>query len=821
MSSKSRFIPAPATAFEGVDGPAWNEMLDRQGGLRPVWQGLSAKIHRWTAEERAAVSTSAGRMLEDLGTTFNVYSDVSGTAQPYEIDPIPLLISPEEWERVSGALGQRTKLLEAVLADIYGPQNLLKEGLVPPDLVHANPAFIHGLANIQPPGDKHLLTTGCDLIRAPNGIWTVLCDHAGSPGGLGQALENRSVTSNILTEEFDQARIAPLKSFFETCRTSLQSLSSNCFEVPSIVFLTPGFRHPSYFEHVYMARLLGFPIVEPADLTVRERRVFLKTLSGLRKIDGIVCRQQDNLLDPLEFWNVGGGGVPGLIEAWRTGNVSITNAPGSSFASTTALMPFLPAISRAWFGEELKLPFVETWWLGQEKIRQTVLNDLSRFVLMSAFGNDPLLPVRGSSLSPAARRQWVSSIEERPHDFVVQRDLSLSLAPSLQSRTIQNRPVVWRAFTLNGENGPTVLPGGLARVGKTGEPPQLWPAHAGFTKDVWVPASQVAFNAKQVSLNVQATASHHPAGGDVPSRIAEQLYWVGRYAERVEMVTRILRVALRSLGDETGHTPMGKLDACQQLVMNSGLLFDGKKIPQSKLLEHLSALVHDSGKDSGLPRFARSLLWNASAARDRLSDDTWRFFNRLEGLLQVPLSPPTTADLLRTLDTLILHLSAFSGMEAENMTRGHGWRFLEVGRRVERVLGTLALLHSAAAQAEGMPLVLDSLLETCDSVMTYRRRHFSRPRWDGVVNLLFFDSSNPRSVAFQIGILHKEVANFPGEHSFGLFPKITAHINELYARFQENTPPSGVELEAMNESVEVLSDLLTQHYFSHSVRRVY
>ncbi|MFT3990339.1 MAG: circularly permuted type 2 ATP-grasp protein [Luteolibacter sp.] len=821
MSSRLRFSSAFAPASEGAVTPAWNEMLDRQGRLRPIWQSLSAKISRWTVEERSLLATSAGKMLEDLGTTFNVYSDVSGTAQPYEIDPIPLLVSQEEWERVSGGLSQRVKLLEVVLADVYGPQELLKQGLLPPDLVHANPAFIHGLKGIQPPGNQHLGTTGCDLIRAPNGIWTVLKDHTGSPGGLGQALENRSVTSNLLPEEFDQAKIAPLKSFFETNRSNLQTLSGQRREEPSIVFLTPGFRHPSYFEHVYMARLLGFPIVEPADLTVRERRVFLKTLSGLRKIDGIVSRIHDNFLDPLEFWNVGGGGVPGLVEAWRSGNVTLSNAPGSSFASTTALMPFLPAISRAWFGEDLKLPFVETWWLGQLEIRQSVLNDLGQYVLMSAFGNDPLLPVRCGSLSPAARRQWISTIEERPHDFVVQRDIPLSIAPSLQLKQIQSRSMVWRAFTLHSGKDQTVLPGGLARVGKAGEPPQLWPAHAGFTKDVWIPAQQIASSAREATNTVRATAAHHPAGGDVPSRIAEQLYWVGRYAERVEMVTRILRVILRSLIEESNHTTLGKLDASQQLVIGAGLIFNGQKIQPSRILDRLASLVHDSANESGLPRFARSLLWNASAARDRLSDDTWRFFNRLEGLLQLPQQAPSAAELLRTLDHLVLHLAAFSGMQAENMTRGHGWRFLETGRRIERLLGTLALLHSTADLCGKNPLVLDVLLEICDSVMTYRRRHFSRPRWDGVVDLLFFDAENPRSVAYQIGIIHQELAHFPGDHQFGLFPKISSHVEELAARFETAAPPSSGELEALVESLEVLSDLLTQHYFSHSVRRVY
>lgn len=799
----------------------WDEMCDVHGATRPHWHGLSQKIHRWSSEERNTISAAASRMIEDLGTTFNVYSDVGGAGQPYELDPVPLMISRPEWTQVSAGLCQRIRLIDAVLADVYGPQELLSQGLLPPDLVNSSPAYLQCARGVLPTGGHSVITTGCDLVRQPNGQWAVLKDHASVPGGLGQVLENRNVTSNLLSDQFNSLRIARLSEFYDRERTTLELLQPTRSERPSVVFLTPGYRHPSYFEHAYKARLLGFPLVEPADLTVRERRLFLKTLAGLHRIDVVASRIPDDALDPLEQWGLDGGGVPGLFEAWRTGNVALANAPGAGFASSPALMPFLPGICRKWFGEEVKLPFVETWWLNQVDVRRKVIDQLHRYVLLSAFGRDRLLPIRCSSLSPTARRQWIAAIDERPYDFVAQLDVMPSVAPSMESRGIRSRPVIWRAFALNSMDGPIALPGGLAKVGKSAQAPQMWPGHAGFTKDVWISEDITENAARSEGRMISPPSKQHPGALEVPSRIAEQLFWAGRYLERIELVTRLLRVALRNLSGESGRLQQQQLAACMTLIRGCKLLPKDETVNPILTLKTLSSLIHDPSARGGIPGLMRSLLLNAAAARDRLSDDTWKFFNRLENVVHVPFAAPGTSDLLRTLDSLILHLSAISGMQAENMTRGQGWRFLEVGRRIERSIGTLSLLGTASGQGSGELLVLEPLLETCDSVMTYRRRHFSRPRLDAVIELIFSDATNPRSIFYQIGILDREIMCFPGNFDFGLLPKIREHLLGLKNRFNDPIQPSSAEMGTISSSLELFADMLTQHYFSHSVRRVY
>jgi len=791
----------------------WNELLDQAGNVRPYWTEMSARIRGWTNDDRRRLLAETSRMLEDLGTTFNVFRDVGGAGQPYEIDPIPLIIEWQEWELLSKGLKQRMRLLEAVLGDLYGPRLLLKDGLLPPDLVHSSPAFHQNTRDIQPSGGSWLLATGCDLVRDGSGVWKVIKDHTHTPGGLGQTLENRSVVSSVLPDLFETGQVAKLRPFFDAEHRALQNMEISSGGVSNFVFLTPGYHHPSYFEHAYKARLLGVSLVEAGDLTVRERRLFLKTLGGLRKVDGVICRLEDDGIDPLEFWNAGGGGVPGIIEVWRSGNVALMNAPGSGFAGSAALQPFLPQICRRWFGEELLLPFVESWWLGQRAVREGLMGNLNGYVLLSAFGNDKLLPVMWASLSAASKRQWTAVIGRRPWDFVVQREVSPSLVPSMQGRGIQNLPVSLRAFCLKGSDGPMVLPGGLGRTGKAGVPPQLWPEHEGFTKDVWLTGRESTPGAIDISRPIfRDRLGRAP---EVPSRIAEQLYWVGRYSERVELVARMLRVSLRSIEGESGRRQRDQLDACLRLMAGSGLL--GKGVGKMGTVSQLAGLIFQKNIPGSLAKMVDALISNAASARDRLSDDTWIFFKHLKGIVDNASREPRTADLLRTLDRVLLHLAAFSGMQAENMIRGQGWRFLETGRRIERARNGLSLLQ----KAYGSEAMLEPLIEICDSVMTYRRRYFSKPEWEGVVELLFQERENPRSIGYQIAVISREIDHFPGDHGFGLFPNIMKEVAELDRMFGGPDLPDVERLKSLAVKVDGLSDKITQHYFSHSVRRVY
>ncbi len=799
----------------------WNEAVAADGSVREQWRVLYEEIQNWDAEDRSAMAMAAQRQIEELGARFNVFSDVGGAGQPYQIDPIPLILSMVEWTKVSAGLEQRMRLLNYVLADVYGAQKLLSLGMIPPDLIHSNRAFMNHGCGTQMMGENMLHLMGCDMVRGANGAWKVLRDHTVTPGGIGQTMENRHIVSRILIGAFEGLEIAALGNFMDAEREAMRSLSMGKFHGANVVFLTPGFRHPSYFEHAYKAKILGFPLVEAADLTVRERRLYLKTLGGLRRVDVLVCRVDHDQLDPLEQWGGAGEGVAGLIEAWRAGNAVVSNAPGAGFASSLALMPFLPRICRECLGEEMKLPFVETWWLGQKDILDFVHANLQRFILLSVnHRNDGHLPLRWSELSPSSRKQWLKEINARPHDFVVQADVRPSEIPTIENRQLRQRPVMWRGYVMKVGDIAHVMPGGLARIDKGYSSPQMWPKHAGVTKDVWITGQKVP-EKTTADFSYVAQSPNLPAAQDVPSRIAEQLFWVGRYAERVEQITRLLRVYLSRIVGETALAHHIEYRACDDLLQSIGLLSADMTMPANQVQGFISSVIHDTNWPMGVRSQISLLMQNAASARDRLSDDTWRFIHRLEDIVHKPRRANRAGELSGTLDNLVLHLAAISGMQAENMTRGQGWRFLEIGRRIERSIYTLTYLDAAKKRTEGIGRLLEALLQTCDSMMTYRRRHFSLPKLPAVVDLLYFDTTNPRSVVHQMRIIHEEISHFPIATDYGLMPKIRDGILALLHQCQRKPSVDLPDFLKIAEEMGDFSDQLSQHFFSHSVRRIY
>ncbi|MFM7179899.1 MAG: circularly permuted type 2 ATP-grasp protein [Verrucomicrobiales bacterium] len=765
--------------------------------------------------------TAADRMLADQGATINVYSDV-GATRPWEFDVVPLLVSPQEWEKVQAGVEQRAVLLEALLADLHGPCQLLADGVLPPALVHSNPEYLPSARAVFPTGGHHLSMVACDLLRGSDGLWRVLRDYSGQPAGLGQVVENRSITSALFPAEFNSAEIGLLGSFFEMERHALRALAPPRRDGPTVVVLSPGFTHPAYFEHAYKARLLGFPLVEGADLTVRERRLFLKTLDGLRPVDVVLRRIPGRECDPLELWTSSFSGVAGLIEAWRSGNVAIANAPGSGLAGSPAFMPFLPGVCRALLGEDLKLPFVETWWLGQPGVLGKVTSQIGHYCILPVASNSGAVSVRAGKLDAAGKRELIARIREQPHAWVAQKEIQASTAPTLEGRKLVARPFVWRAFALAGGRQAVALRGGLARIGDPVQPPGMWAEAGGLTKDIWIPAPGARGG---VSLAESATTSgtpivaHHRPASEVPSRIGEQLFWLGRYAERLESTTRMLRAGLRrhiGEGFADGHRGF---DACIALIRGEGLLAALPPANAPEMLEQLLAHGFDPAVEDGLPWLLQRLRVNAAGARDRLSDDTWRLFSRFGEGLEVSVRTP--ALLAQALDNLILHLAAFSGMQAENMTRGHGWRFLEIGRRAERCLFLAALLESARRAGPDQRAILEALLEIGDSSMTYRRRHYSAPRWDAVVDLLVRDATNPRSIARQVAVLKEETLHLPGDPTKGYLPELRELTDEM-TRMPATSESSADELfPAVVSSIGVYSNRLTEHYFSHASRRVF
>jgi uncharacterized circularly permuted ATP-grasp superfamily protein/uncharacterized alpha-E superfamily protein len=806
----------------------FDEMKTAPGIVRPHWSPLVRGIEALGADGLRERRESARQLLREHGVTYNVYADGESAERTWELDVLPFVIDAAEWAQLEAGLIQRTRLLNLVLADIYGPQQLLKDGLIPPALLHANPGFLRPCHGIRPPRDLFLTLHAVDLTRAPNGRWWVMSDRTQAPSGVGYALENRAILSRILPDEFRESQVQRLGGFFAQGRAGLRSLAPWTTS-PNIVLLTSGPYTETYFEHAYLARYLGFPLVEGSDLTVRDRRVFLKTLDGLQPVDVIVRRVDDTWCDPLELRGDSILGVPGLVEAARAGHVAISNALGTGAVETTALLAFLPALALHLLGEKLRIPNVATWWCGQESERNYALRTLHSLVVKRAFVGGHAEPSFGEKLDPEDLDGLAARIRANPHAYVGQERVALSTAPVWNGGALEPRPLILRCFVCATPDGFAVMPGGLTRVSTSADSPIVSSRYGGGSKDTWVRSTS------PVEAALPLETSGQPAKPDrvtahVPSRLVENLFWLGRYAERLEDTTRILRTALGRLAGEGGPVEEEELAALAAWLARSDFLprrFAGR-FATSELASELRELVFERNRAGSVRAQLARVAFLTSNVRDRLSGDTWRILHQLQTDFPAAMSRTTPGAILQALHRVIFQLAAFSGMEMENMSRGHAWRFLDIGRRLERAINLITNVRAIlATNIDGA--ALPPLLDYTDSTMTYRRRYLARPELAATFALLLTDETNPRSLAFQFKALGRHFSELPGAGEDG--PE-EAQFNELASLIVETdvfelTTHGAIERARLEDRLQdllhgswQLSDLLSAAYFSHVPARV-
>lgn len=771
---------------------------------------------------------SARQLLREHGVTYNVYADGESAERTWELDVLPFVLDPAEWAELEAGLIQRTRLLNLVLADIYGPQQLLKDGLLPPALLQANPGFLRGCHGIRPPRDIFLTMHAVDLTRAPDGRWWVLSDRTQAPSGVGYALENRAILSRILPDEFRNYRVQRLAGFFKAFKAGLRSLAP-WTSTPTIVLLTPGPYTETYFEHAYLARQLGYPLVEGSDLTVREQRVYLKTLEGLQQVDVIVRRVDDTWCDPLELRGDSVLGVPGLVEAARAGHVAISNALGAGAVETTAILAFLPALAQHLLGEKLRIPNVATWWCGQESECAYALQMLHSLVIKRAFVGGHDAPSFGEKLQTAQLDDIRARIRANPHAFVAQERVALSTAPVWKGGALEPRPLILRCYICATPDGFTVMPGGLTRVSSSPDSPIVSSRYGGGSKDTWI----------RSTASTETAAAHEPAAQPakpelvtthVPSRAVENLFWLGRYAERLEDTTRLLRTALSRLAGEGGPVEDEELTALTRWLARSKLLpaHFGRRFSTDALISELRELVFERNRAGSIREQLARVAFLTAKVRDRLSGDTWRILNQLQSEFPAAMSRATPGAILQALHRVIFQLAALSGMEMENMSRGHAWLFLDLGRRLERAINLLGNVH-AVLTTDTDSSALPPLLEYSDSTMTYRRRYLARPELPATLVMLLTDVANPRSLAFQFNALARHFADLPGAGQAGArelhFQEMTARLaaTDVFALMTQGTAGRtrlAQQLDEFHDGCWKLSDLLSAAYFSHVQPRV-
>ena len=602
---------------------AWDELRAASGEIRPHWQALMKSLDAVGRTEFALRVENGRRILREHGVSCFSSGQGGERDEPWEIDFVPFVISAEEWRELAAGLVQRARLLNLILADLHGVQRLVRDGFIPAPLIFANPGYLRACQAIRVPGQNYLQFYAADLARGPDGHWRVLADRTQTPAGLGFILENRSIVSRVLPEGLHALRPKSLLESLRISREALKRLAPAGNENPAIALLTPGPRNEAYFEHAYLARLLGFTLVEGADLTVRDRRVLLKTLEGLRPVDVIVRRVADAHCDPLALRGDSLLGVPGLVEATRAGKVSVANALGSGLVESPALMPFLPGLALHLLGQELELPSLETWWCGQFRERRYVEDHLDSMFLRPAFSGGGQ-HVRPRTLNAGAREAWLARLRECPYDFVGQTEMTLSRAPVDVGSP---RSVVLRLFVLWDGQDYIMMPGGIARLVDQETLGTVALKLAGGSKDVWVlpGAGEEPGPARAVSAPSPALERF---ASDLPSRSAENLFWLGRYTERLEHLLRVCRSTVGCLVNDSGN---GRPQAVSQLLQGLKLAAQpgsGGSL-RDALQANLLALLFDEGHGAGVRPLLKRIQTASFNVRDRLSADTWRILTQL------------------------------------------------------------------------------------------------------------------------------------------------------------------------------------------------
>jgi uncharacterized circularly permuted ATP-grasp superfamily protein/uncharacterized alpha-E superfamily protein len=740
-------------------GPSYDELSADGVTPRPHWAHLMESLRAIGPEELGRRWTRAERRIRENGITYNIYSDPLGANRPWTIDIVPLLIPADEWRFIEAGIVQRAELLNRLLQNLYGTQDLVARGNFPAALLFANPSFLRPLVGVRVPAHSYLHMVAIDLARSPDGQWWVLADRTQAPSGSGYALENRTIVSDVLPDLFRTSNVLRLAPFFRAQREALTSLAQ-C-DNPRIVLLTPGPYNETYFEHSYIARYLGFALVGGADLTVRDRRVYLKTVDGLEQVDVILRRVDDSFCDPLELRGDSLLGVPGLVDAIVAGNVRVANALGSGLIETAAVMPFLPGLCRLLLDENLKLPSVATWWCGQPYALDWVLNHLDAVVVKPAFPSRGMEPVFGAELPQSEKGKFAEQLRARPHEYVAQEQVALSTAPVWDNGSLHSRSVVLRTYVLNTGSGWLAIPGGLVRVADA-EGPVVSMQRGGHSKDAWVLWDGPVDTFSMLRPRSEPVELHRVSRA-VPSSVADNAYWLGRYAERAENIARVLRCIVPRVrrAEEAELRCLIRLHSCLESRHS--------KLPKAKhrqptaleLEQELVSVMTDGKRSDSLTSTLSEVSRIGGSVRERLSADMMFLIGQLRDSLQFEHGTQLLEFPVMLTACLEL-LSAFSGMEHENINRGLGWSFLSIGRRLERAIYlTRELREVTTPLAEQDWLLLECLLEVGDSSMTYRTRYYTTLQPVAVLDVLLTDETNPRSLVFQLNRLVDQYQRLP------------------------------------------------------------
>ncbi len=794
-------LPGIPDEFLGPDGAprgVWNRFFDAFGALAPD-----------EIERRFGM---ADRHLHEAGVTYRAPGDTAERTWP--LSHLPLLIDEADWQQLSAGIKQRAELLELVLRDIYGEGRLVAEGSLPAAAIAGSAEYLRPVCGVPPPGGRYLSIYAADVGRGPDGRWWVLGDRTQAPSGAGYALENRLVLSRAFSDLYKSMNVERVAPFFEAFRDSLRASADR--DEPRIGVLTPGSFSETYFEHATLARYLGFLLVEGDDLAVSDNRVHIRTVAGLKRLDVLLRRVDSNSLDPLELDASSRLGVPGLTDVLRKAGVVVANMPGSGVLEARALLGFLPALSRRLLGEDLKMPHIATWWCGQRSARDEILSRLDEVAIEGAYsrfvpGFPSNGPVLASELAPSERQRLVDAISGRGMDYVGQEVVRLSTTPVWEHGQIAPRPFVLRVFAAATKDGWTIMPGGFCRIAEQADARAVSMGDGARSADVWVVAE------KQVSAATLLPATDkvriRRIAGVLPSRAADNLFWLGRYLERAEATLRLVRVLSSPMrdGNKGASTAMPSTERIQRLLVAWGAISQASRTAPGRIAREALQGPDCFGSALSLVRAAQR---TATSLRERLSPDAWQVITEMAERLGYEVEDDD--GVISAAELTLQELASFAGLAQENMNRAAGWRFLDIGRRAERAINTTRFARQFAFDEAGDE-DLDVLLTLVDCQITYRSRYLLAPLLAPVRDLAVLDTYNPRSVAFQVAMLNEHIAALPSLKEYGLIerPQRLAVAVQAMLATAEAEKLEVKALFSLEQDLLNLADAIGQHYFPH------
>jgi len=814
-----------------------DECFIQQDDARESWKNLLNNIDKLGVSELKVRQQELLKLLQENGVTYNVYGDSNGLNRPWLLDAVPLVISAMDWRSIEHGMKQRAYVLNKILEDLYGERELLKKGIIPPELIYSHPGFLRPCDKIRLHGEHQLIMYSADLSRGPDGKVWVVKDRAQAPSGMGYALENRSALSRIVPELFQQYQVAKLGGFFNSVMQALIQIAPQGKENPRIVLLTPGPRNETYFEHAFLASYLGITLVQGEDLIMRDSFVWIKTVEGLEKVDVIVRRVDDTFCDPLELREDSQLGIPGLLQAVRKGNVAVANPLGSSILENTGLMAFMHGAFKHFLNEEPIIPMIATWWCGQKKEMDYVIDNIDTLVIKNIVRMGGFKTVMGSQLSKAQKEELIRKIRFEPFRYVGQEEVAFSTSPVFTKEKLEPRFTVLRSYLVASKGDYEMMRGGLSRCSPEKGSFLVSNQDGGISKDTWVEATVKS----TVPLGVQSTPDMKRKAV-LPSRAAENLFWVGRYTQRVIRTSRFIRIVLRNLtqrgylsntNDTESLTVMLKTvthitDTYPGFVEDSADEFNNP-------LGEIHQLICNQERIGSILFTLSNLLKSMYAARDRWTVDSWRIIDDIENIKRRigAVEPDGIRHVFSLLDQLTGGLLSFSEMTRQSMYRSDGRTMYRMGQLIEEILMELAQYksiltyhHEESAEFQ----LLEAVLVSNQNLSSYRSVYRTSLNVVPVIDLLFVNSQNPTSILSQLegllkyakGLAQKSGSTDDNEISrlaFEAYSKVRLmDINKLVEADKETGYRKGLDefCEVLQNQISAIAIKLSSTYFSHT-----